>query len=103
LNALYTLVDIVFSVAFWMILIWAVLGWLIAFNVINARNAFVMSVMRSLDALINPLLRPIRRILPTAGGIDFSPLVLLIALRVLHIFLLTDLFPWLFGHPTYVG
>ncbi len=97
MNALATLIYLVGQVLIWMLIIWAVLGWLITFNVVNARNPFVSSVMRSLEALFTPLLRPIRRFLPTLGGIDLSPVVLIIIIIVLQTLLLDDLLPLLRG------
>jgi len=58
----------------------AILSWLVAFNVINTHNNFVRTVLVTLDRLLDPLLRPIRRFLPDLGGIDLSPAVLIIAL-----------------------
>lgn len=58
----------------------AILSWLVAFNVINTHNNFVRTVLVTLDRLLDPLLRPIRRIMPDLGGIDLSPAVLIIAL-----------------------
>ena len=55
-----------------------ILGWLIAFNVVNSSNQFVGMVMRFTYALTEPFLGPMRRILPSLGGIDLSPLVLLL-------------------------
>ncbi len=95
MNALATLIYLVGQVLIWMLIIWAVMGWLITFNVINARNPFVQSVMRSLEALFTPLLRPIRRYVPTFGGIDFSPIVLVIIIIVVQTLLLDDLLPLL--------
>jgi YggT family protein len=56
----------------------AVMSWLIAFNVINPYNQFVRSLWQGLNALTEPLLRPIRRYMPDLGGIDISPLVLIL-------------------------
>jgi YggT family protein len=56
----------------------AVMSWLIAFNVINPYNQFVRSLWQALNALTEPVLRPIRRRMPDLGGIDISPLVLII-------------------------
>ena len=58
----------------------AVMSWLIAFNVINPYNQFVRSLWQGLNAVTEPLLRPIRRIMPDLGGIDISPMVLIIVL-----------------------
>jgi YggT family protein len=56
----------------------AVMSWLIAFNVVNPYNQFVRSIWQGLNALTEPVLRPIRRLMPDLGGIDISPLVLII-------------------------
>ena len=57
----------------------AVMSWLIAFNVVNPYNPFVRSVWQALNAVTEPLLRPIRRWMPDLGGIDISPVVLILA------------------------
>ncbi len=64
----------------WLIIIQVVLSWLIAFNVINTNNRFVYMVGDFLYRVTEPAMRPIRRILPNLGGIDLSPLVLLLLL-----------------------
>jgi YggT family protein len=70
------------TVAWWVIVIQAVLSWLVAFNVINVHNDFMRSFLGALDRMTEPLYRPIRRILPDFGGIDFSPLVVIILIGV---------------------
>jgi YggT family protein len=57
----------------------AVMSWLIAFNVVNPYNQFVRSIWQGLNAMTEPLLRPIRRFMPDLGGIDVSPVVLILA------------------------
>ncbi len=56
-----------------------VFSWLVAFNVINPHNNFVRAIWQGLNALTEPLLRPIRRLMPDLGGIDISPIILLLA------------------------
>ena len=68
----------------WIIIISAILSWLVAFNVINTRNQFVYTVGRALHALTEPALRPIRRVLPNLGGIDISPIVVLLLIFFLQ-------------------
>ncbi|MEZ5922950.1 MAG: YggT family protein [Hyphomicrobiaceae bacterium] len=63
----------------WVVIASVVLSWLVAFNVINPYNNFVRSLMHAFDAVTRPLLTPIRRFLPKTAGIDFSPIVLLLA------------------------
>jgi YggT family protein len=63
----------------------AVISWLVAFDVINLRNPTMYRVVRTLDAITEPLLRPVRRILPNLGGIDISPIILLLLLQATRI------------------
>ena len=72
----------------WIVIISAILSWLVAFNVINTRNQFVYTVGRALHALTEPALKPIRRFLPSLGGIDISPIVVLLLIFFLQRMLL---------------
>jgi YggT family protein len=69
----------------------AVMSWLIAFNVINPYNQFVRALWQGLNALTEPALRPIRRVLPDLGGIDISPLVLILICFFIQSVVLTNL------------
>ncbi len=66
-----------------MIIIVAIMSWLIAFGVINIYNSGVRAVYDGLNAVIDPLLRPIRSIVPIAGGLDISPLILIILIELI--------------------
>lgn len=66
-----------------MIVIVAIMSWLIAFGVINIYNSGVRAVYDGLNAVIDPLLRPIRRIVPITGGLDISPLILIILIELI--------------------
>ena len=81
LGALISILILVLQVGIWLLIAYAILSWLIAFNVINTQNEFVRGVVRGLDRLFDPMLRPIRRLMPDLGGIDLSPLVLFIAFK----------------------
>jgi len=83
LSALYFLLGFCGIVIF----VQVVIGWLVLFNVINTHNAFVRSLVYALERLTDPIYRPIRRLLPNLGGIDFSPLVVLLAIQALRIIL----------------
>ncbi|MBT4045323.1 MAG: YggT family protein [Rhodospirillaceae bacterium] len=74
------LVTSVIMLYFWMILIQVVMSWLVVFNVINTQNRFVYMVGDFLHKITEPALGPIRRILPSLGGIDLSPVVLILLL-----------------------
>ena len=87
LIALFQIVDMLLSVLSWIIIIQAILSWLVAFNVINTHSDFMRNLLYALDRLTEPLYRPIRKILPDFGGIDFSPLVVLLLIYALRILL----------------
>jgi YggT family protein len=87
LLSIFIVVDFLLQVLMWVIVIQAILSWLVAFNVINTHNDFVRSFLHALDRLTAPLYRPIRRILPDFGGLDFSPIVILLLIYVLRILL----------------
>ena len=74
------LILLVLDIYFWIIIAMVVMSWLVAFNVVNPTNNFVRQIRYALFRLTEPLLGPIRRVLPDLGGIDLSPVVLLIAL-----------------------
>ena len=84
-GALFNVIDLLLRVLTYIIIAQAILSWLVAFNVINTYNDFVRSFLSALDRITEPLYRPIRRILPDFGGIDFSPLVVLLLIYVLRI------------------
>ncbi len=76
--------QILLSVLWWLIIIQAVMSWLIAFNVINTYNEVVGQIWTVLDRMTEPLYRPIRRIMPDFGGLDLTPMVVLIAIMILR-------------------
>jgi YggT family protein len=80
-------INFLLNVLVWIIIIQAVLSWLVAFNVINTHNDFVRSFLAALNRMTEPLYRPVRRVLPDFGGIDFSPLVVLIIIKCIQILL----------------
>ncbi|WP_426168523.1 YggT family protein [Sandarakinorhabdus sp. DWP1-3-1] len=87
MNTLYVVVGLITMVLQWLIwalVIWAVLSWLIAFNVVNMQNGFVRGVVNALDRFFNPMLRPLRRILPDMGGIDLAPMVLILIIMLIQ-------------------
>src|SRR6476659_4223246 len=84
LAALVDIVKLLLSVLTWIIIGQVILSWLLAFNVLNVHSGGVRNFIVALDRLTAPLYRPIRRLLPDFGGIDFSPLVILILIQVLQ-------------------
>lgn len=68
----------------WVIIAQAILSWLVVFNVVNTHNRFVRSVLVGLDRFLSPILRPIRNLLPDMGGIDLSPMILILGIILLQ-------------------
>jgi len=87
LSALFNILELLLSVLWWIIIIQVVLSWLFAFNVLNTTSDGLRRFVEALDRVTEPLYRPIRKILPDFGGIDFSPLILLLAIGVVQILL----------------
>jgi YggT family protein len=75
---LLSFISSLITLYIYVIIAGAVMSWLIAFNVVNPYNQFVRSIWQALNALTEPLLRPIRRWMPDLGGIDISPVVLIL-------------------------
>ena len=76
------IIQFLLHIATWIIIIQAVLSWLIAFNVINTHNDFVRQFLYALNRITEPMYRPIRRIMPDFGMLDFSPLVVLLLIQI---------------------
>ena len=84
LLAVFDIAIILLSVLWWIIVVQFILSLLIAFNVVNMSSPFVRTLGTALERLTAPLYRPIRRILPDFGGIDFSAMVVLLLIMVLQ-------------------
>ncbi len=80
MQSIATLLLAAINIYTWIVIASAIFSWLYAFNVVNPRNQFVGAVGNALYRMTEPALRPIRRFLPDLGGIDISPIVLLLAL-----------------------
>jgi YggT family protein len=78
--ALRQLVLTLINIYIYILVVSVVMSWLVAFDVINLRNRFVHMIYDTVNRLIDPTLRPIRRILPTMGGLDLSPLIVFVLL-----------------------
>ncbi|MEL6482021.1 MAG: YggT family protein [Pseudomonadota bacterium] len=89
--SLLTILLALLDIAFWVIIIQAILSWLIAFNVLNVHQPFVRQVWGGLNTLTEPLYRPIRGILPDMGGIDLSPMVVLFAIFALQTVIINNI------------
>ncbi len=93
MNALFSLITIVITWFIYLLIASVVMSWLVAFKVINTQNRFVYQVMTFLYRITEPVLRPIRRVIPNLGGIDISPVVLILALWFVQRLLIDDIAP----------
>ncbi len=84
---MFSLIAMIIDVFWWLVIISVVVSWLVAFNVINLQNSFVYNMYNSLNGIIEPMLRPFRRFLPDMGGVDLSPIFLLLILTFLSFFI----------------
>lgn len=82
--ALLQTLSLILTIVWWVFLIMIIMSWLINFNVINTRNDFVAAVWRVVNAITDPILKPIRRVLPSMGGLDLSPIVVFVIIFFLQ-------------------
>lgn len=87
LYAIYEITSLLTNVLVMLIIIQFVIGLLFAFNVVSASNDFLMAFYNAINRLLDPVLRPIRNLMPQTGAIDFSPLALIIVLQIILIVL----------------
>ena len=80
MQSFLSLIDIVLELYTWVLVIWVVISWLVAFDVINTRNRAVYMISDFLYRITEPALRPIRRVVPNLGGIDISPIILILGI-----------------------
>jgi YggT family protein len=93
MRALLNVILLALQLYTYLIIASAILSWLVAFNVINTRNDFVRSVWNFLDAVTEPVLRPIRSILPNLGGVDISPIILILLIIFIQNLIIDYLMP----------
>ncbi|MBS0221323.1 MAG: YggT family protein [Proteobacteria bacterium] len=84
MNPFIWLIETLIDLLTWVVIASAIMSWLVAFGVVNVRNQFIRMVVETLYRITEPMLRPIRRLLPNLGGIDISPVILLLGLYFLR-------------------
>ena len=80
---IFSIIQVLLNVLWWIIVIQAIMSWLLAFNVINLYNDTVRTIWQALEKMTDPIYRPIRRIMPDFGALDLSPLVVLLIIYIL--------------------
>lgn len=88
---LYIIIDGLLQLLVGAIIISAIMSWLVAFDVINLRNRFVYSLARFLEAVTQPILRPVQKIIPSLGGVDISPIIVILVVGAFRTALLPRL------------
>ena len=96
MRAVLDIILLVLQIYIWLLIAAAVLSWLVAFNVVNTRNQVVATVGEFLFRLTEPLLRPIRSMLPNLGGIDVSPVILILLILFLENVIIRYIYPNVF-------
>ncbi len=96
MRAILEIVMMLLDLYWWVLIVMIVLSWLISFNVINTRNQFVASVLQVVSALTEPLLKPIRRYVPSFGGLDLSPIILFIGIYFVQRVIVLYVYPNVF-------
>jgi YggT family protein len=91
---LFVILHYLIQAVIWVIIANAIISWLIAFDVINMRNRAINQIVHFLDQITRPILRPLRRIIPPLGGIDITPLIVIIVLSAADQILLPALAGW---------
>ena len=81
------ILEVILDVVWWIIIVQFVLSLLIVFNVVNTHSGIVRQLADGLDRVTDPLYRPVRRVLPVMGGIDFAPMIVLVMIQIIEIVL----------------
>jgi YggT family protein len=90
-NFVFFVIGALLQLLIWAIIVSAIMSWLVAFDVINLRNRFVYSVSRFLDAVTAPIMRPVQKVIPSLGGVDISPIIVILLLQGAQSYLLPAL------------
>ncbi len=96
MRAVLDIILLILDLYRWVLIAMIIMSWLISFNIINTRNQFVAAVWRVLNQLTEPILNPIRRILPSFSGLDLSPLVLFLLIFFVERVIIYYIYPNVF-------
>jgi len=96
MRAVLDIVLFVLTLYIWLLIASAILSWLMVFNVVNTRNQFVAMVADFLYRITEPVLRPIRRFMPNLGGIDISPMILILLVILIQRIIIYYIYPNVF-------
>ena len=94
MRAVLDIIIIILDLYVWLLIASAILSWLIAFNVVNTRNQFVAAVAEFLYRITEPVLAPIRRLMPNLGGLDISPIILILLIFLVQKLIAYNVMPY---------
>jgi YggT family protein len=98
MRAVLEIILLVLDLYVWLLIASAILSWLIAFNVVNTRNQFVAAVAEFLYRITEPLLAPIRSFMPNFGGLDISPIILILIIYLIEKLIVYNVMPYVIGY-----
>jgi YggT family protein len=98
MRAVLEIVLLILDLYVYLLIASAILSWLIAFNVVNTRNQFVAAIAEFLYRITEPLLAPIRSVMPNLGGLDISPIVLILLIYFIQKLIVYNLMPLVIGY-----
>lgn len=93
MRAVLDIILLILQLYWWIVLAMIIMSWLISFNVINTRNGFVEGLWRVLNQLTEPVLRPIRRVMPNFSGLDISPIIAFLAIMFIQLIIGYYIYP----------
>ena len=96
MRALFLVIDLALELYIWIVIAMAIFSWLVAFNVVNTRNQVVAMIGDFLYRITEPVLRPIRNMLPNLGGIDISPVILFLIIVFIRYVIALYILPYVF-------
>lgn len=92
MTSLAEILLFVLNIFYYVLIVHIILGWLINFQVLNMRQPIVAQIWYGLSQLLEPIYRPIRRFLPSTGGLDFSPIIVFIGIYALRVLIINNLY-----------
>ena len=98
MRAILEIILLVLDLYVWLLIASAILSWLVAFNVVNTRNPLVAGIAEFLYRITEPLLAPIRRIMPNLGGLDISPIILILLIYLVQKLIVYNVMPLVIGY-----
>ena len=90
MGSLIIVLLFIIRIVWWIVLAHVIMSWLISFNVLNTRQQLVWQIWTGLERLLEPIYAPIRRVLPSLGGLDLAPLVVLLIIYALRVILINN-------------